>query len=101
MKKNIALILLTVCLLFVSCKSEPSKSKSDTNQYSLETTATEQIDNDVSKEDAEYVASKNSNKYHRLKCRYVDNIKPENIVYYEYEYQATGDGKEPCSKCKP
>ena len=48
-----------------------------------------------------YAASRESNKYHRTYCHYVDNILPENLVYYTSEEAARRAGKTPCSACKP
>ena len=48
-----------------------------------------------------YAASRESNKYHRLRCHYVDNILPENLVYYTSEDAARRAGKSPCSVCRP
>ena len=82
-----------VIFSFVSCSNEH-------DQPTTETIAQEQTVNNQTVV-RKYVASKNSNKYHKLSCRYVNNIKRENLVYYEYEYQAKEDGKEPCSECRP
>ena len=111
MKKLIKFITVTLCLFllcsFVSCSSGSSSSNDEKPSsekdpwYDGEGFKDEEIDDEISREDALYLASKSSNKYHRLSCRYADQIKPENIVYYEYEYQATDDGKEPCAVCKP
>ena len=48
-----------------------------------------------------YVASVNSNKYHRLNCDYANNILDQNRVYYETTADAERDGKSPCSSCRP
>ena len=48
-----------------------------------------------------YVASRESNKYHRLSCQYVDQILKENRVYYKTEEAARRAGKSPCSVCNP
>lgn len=110
MKNYIKFIALALCLFvlysFTSCSSGSSQSNdkkpsSEKSTWYDEDVEDEEIDDEISREDARYAASKNSNKYHRLSCRYVDQIIAENIVYYEYEYQATNDGKEPCSACKP
>lgn len=41
-----------------------------------------------------YVASKNSDKYHTASCKYALKIKPENQVCYQTQEQAKLDGKE-------
>ena len=48
-----------------------------------------------------YAASRESNKYHRPSCYYVDNILPENLFYFSTETAARGAGYSPCSVCKP
>ena len=51
--------------------------------------------------DVEYVASENSDKYHRLSCRYSDQILEGNRIYYKTMQEAEEDGKSPCSVCLP
>ena len=48
-----------------------------------------------------YAASRESNKYHRPSCYYVDNILPENLFYFSSEADARGAGYSPCSVCEP
>lgn len=48
-----------------------------------------------------YAASRESDKYHSTYCYYVDNILPENLVYYSSEDAARRAGKSPCSVCNP
>lgn len=48
-----------------------------------------------------YVASVNSDIYHRSSCDYVDNILEENRTYYLSKLRAIIDGKQPCSVCMP
>lgn len=50
---------------------------------------------------ARYAASRESNKYHRPSCYYVDNILPENLFYFSSEYAARQAGYSPCSVCEP
>lgn len=45
-----------------------------------------------------YVASVNSDKYHRLSCDYAGNILAGNRIYYATAEEA---GKKPCSVCRP
>lgn len=53
------------------------------------------------RQNREYVASVNSDKYHRLTCDYADNILEENRVYYKTPADAERDGKYACSVCRP
>lgn len=48
-----------------------------------------------------YVASVNSDTFHRSSCDYVDNILEENRTYYLSKLRAIIDGKQPCSVCMP
>lgn len=50
---------------------------------------------------AEYIASSESDKYHRRSCEYVENILDENRVYYDTAADAERDGKTACSVCRP
>lgn len=48
-----------------------------------------------------YVASSESNRYHRTSCHYVDQILSENLIYFYSENSARGAGYSPCSICEP
>ncbi len=48
-----------------------------------------------------YVASKNSNVFHRPDCSSAKRIKPENLVGYRSRDEAINAGKRPCKRCKP
>ena len=48
-----------------------------------------------------YVASNNSDIFHKPGCRWAKNIAPENLVTYESREQAIKVGKRPCKWCKP
>ncbi len=52
-------------------------------------------------ETGDFVASKNSDVFHRENCHYVDQIYKGNIVYYKNRESAIAAGKSPCSVCKP
>jgi PKD repeat protein len=49
----------------------------------------------------QYVASKNSDVFHRPSCSYVAQINPENRVYFATRGEALGSGRRPCSQCNP
>ena len=49
----------------------------------------------------EYVASKNSEVFHRPECSSAKRIKPENLVGYNSKNEAIRAGKKPCKRCKP
>jgi len=48
-----------------------------------------------------YVASKNSQVFHRPNCRSAKRISPENIVGYSNRDDAIKAGKRPCKACTP
>ena len=48
-----------------------------------------------------YVASEKSDKCHKEKCRFVDNILQENILYFYSKDEALDSGYSPCGVCKP
>ena len=52
-------------------------------------------------EDARFVGSATSKKYHRPDCRYALKIKPENLIYFQSEEDAKGQGYLPCKSCNP
>jgi hypothetical protein len=48
-----------------------------------------------------YVASKNSNVFHRPGCEWAKKIKPENLIGYSSRAEAITSGKRPCNRCRP
>jgi endonuclease YncB( thermonuclease family) len=48
-----------------------------------------------------YVGSKNSDVYHYPSCQYVDNILPENKIWFSSAQDAINHGYRPCKVCKP
>jgi len=48
-----------------------------------------------------FVASKNSNVFHRPDCSSAKRIKPANLVGYNRREAAIEAGKRPCKRCKP
>jgi hypothetical protein len=49
----------------------------------------------------EYVASKNSDVFHKPDCSSAKRIKPENLVGYNSRDEAINAGKRPCGQCNP
>lgn len=49
----------------------------------------------------EYVASKNSQVFHKPGCRWAKNISENNLVSYDSREEAIKAGKRPCKWCKP
>jgi hypothetical protein len=48
-----------------------------------------------------YVASKNSQVFHRPDCRSAKRISAENLVFYKTREEAIKAGKRPCKVCSP
>ncbi|MDP2918094.1 MAG: Ada metal-binding domain-containing protein [bacterium] len=51
------------------------------------------------KQTGQFVASKNSNKYHLPTCRFAKKIKPENQVWFSSAAEAESRGYAPCGTC--
>lgn len=49
----------------------------------------------------EYLASRNSTKYHKQTCRIAKRIKPDNVITFASPEDAANAGYEPCKICKP
>jgi hypothetical protein len=79
----------------------PHKRLSDANDIS--TAAKEQVEPAAESTQVEYkyIASKNSNIFHKPDCIWVKRIKPENLVYYSSRDEAINAGKKPCKQCNP
>jgi hypothetical protein len=50
---------------------------------------------------ARYIASKNSDAFHLLTCRWAAEISEGNKVYFETFQDAVSSGRLPCGVCKP
>ena len=50
---------------------------------------------------AEFLGSKNSNKYHSLSCTHAQRIKPQNLVIFISPEDAVKSNYVPCKVCKP
>ena len=48
-----------------------------------------------------YVASKNSEVFHKPECSSAKRIKPENLIGYGSRDEAINTGKRPCRRCNP
>lgn len=97
--KRILALLLALLLCLTAC-SNISEAEKDTKKETRPGVIEREPDEDPEPE-RRYAASSESDKYHRLSCRYVDKIKSYNIVYYSSESEARADGKKPCSVCNP
>ena len=89
----ISVVLAALCLFFAL---RPSLAPSVPASTPAVTTTQA-----VTRTSGQYVASVNSNKFHRTSCRHAQDILNENRVYYDTVTEAEDDGKEPCSVCRP
>lgn len=50
-------------------------------------------------EDAQFIGSSQTKKYHKLDCTYGKKITEDNAVYFDTEESAVSNGYEPCKSC--
>lgn len=98
-ERNLALALCAVLLIAV-LSLVPAQVRTTAGD-ATETAAVSASVQPSRRMERNYVASVNSDKYHRLSCDYAGNILEENRVYYATAGQAEAAGKEPCSVCRP
>lgn len=82
MKKILSISIVIILLLAITCQADSTKQAIPSAQY-------------------KYVGSVNSNKYHRLSCKWAKKIKPKNAVYFKDKKEAEEKGYKPCKVCKP
>ena len=94
--KIIVVILAVLCISLAGIltyqwygSSKPTSSETTTEQQYNQNT------------DIKYVASKESDKFHREDCKFAKNIKKSNLVTYETIEEAENSGRRPCSECNP
>jgi len=73
-----------------SIDNEPNVSPIPQNEQTKPTTA-----------EYKYIASKNSNVFHKAGCSMAARISPANLVFYNSRDEATNAGKRPCKRCNP
>lgn len=56
---------------------------------------------DTVEEPSYYVASSQSDVFHKPDCSYVNNISAQNRITFDTREQAVNAGYRACSKCKP
>jgi hypothetical protein len=78
-------------------------SDADVIEIASSTNQVEQADKDVNSTTVEYsyVASNNSNIFHKPDCRWAQNISKENLIKYKSREEAIKAGKRPCKTCNP
>src|SRR3972149_4216373 len=50
---------------------------------------------------AQFVGSKNSDKYHKQECQWAKRISESNLRTFDSAEEATDAGYQPCKVCKP
>lgn len=104
-QRNIALVLcvvfFTLALLFAFHPAQAAAELKETSAVPTSQNDAITFTEWTRRQNCEYVASVNSDKYHRLACDYVDNILEENMVYYKTPADAERGGKYACSVCRP
>jgi competence protein ComEC len=55
----------------------------------------------VSKSEAAYIGNSSTKKFHRLNCRYADQISLANIIYFKQRADAVNTGYDACKVCNP
>ena len=58
-----------------------------------------EIEHKKSESNAPYVASKNSNIFHKPSCPHAETIKPENMIQFNSLEEAKASGRRGCKKC--
>lgn len=119
MKRNI--IPGVLILLILGCNRQPDTAALEARVNRLESdvallqskidnvAASNSAKNDLQAEkefknpesEENFVASRNSDKFHNLSCSSANRISAENIVGYRSREQAIEDGKVPCKRCNP
>lgn len=101
-QRDLALILcvifFVIAMLFAFRPAAASKDAAPVEAQAEETVSFAEW---TRRQKAEYIASSESDKYHRRSCEYVENILDENRVYYDTAADAERDGKTACSLCRP
>ena len=90
--------------IYKATKTTSTKSSdADINETDLSKIPEKQDETDVNPAISEYkyVASKNSNIFHKPECRWAKNISEENLVKYKSKDEAIKAGKRPCKTCNP
>ena len=80
--------------------SQPDRS-ADANDTSAVSVTTSRPSIKQVMAEYEYVASKNSEVFHKPDCRWAKKISPKNLVGYDTKAEAIKAGKRPCRGCKP
>ena len=101
-QRNLAIVL---CVIFFAAAMlfalRPAAAGKDTAPAEARAETAVSFAEWTRRQKAEYIASAESDKYHRRSCEYVENILDENRVYYDTAADAENSGKTACSLCRP
>lgn len=101
-QRDLALILCAIFFLIAMLFAfRPATADKDAAPVETQAETTVSFAEWTRRQKAEYIASSESDKYHRRSCEYVENILDENRVYYDTAADAECDGKTACSLCRP
>ena len=81
--------------------NSPNKLPSDANDISIAPKEQLKPVAESTPAEYEYVASKNSEVFHKPDCSWAKRIKPENLIGYSSRDEAINAGKRPCRRCNP
>ncbi|SFL81605.1 Metal binding domain of Ada [Methanobrevibacter olleyae] len=84
-----------------SLTDDSSSSSDSSDSYSSSSGSSSYNDDSEPVTGGSYVASKNSNKFHRASCGHASRIKEYNRRYYSSRDEAISAGKVPCKFCDP
>jgi hypothetical protein len=100
---NLADMVLEQVRVFIAAKS--ASRPSDVNQISPQFAKSSVEINTKSETkknvESKFVASKNSDTFHKATCPSAKRISPNNLVTYATREEAINAGKKPCQRCNP
>lgn len=86
-----------------STNISPTNNTNTSTPSPTNSSSSQNVSNSSSNHDSgiTYVASANSNVFHRPGCRYVNQIKEKNKIYFNSRDEAINAGYHPCEVCNP
>lgn len=71
------------------------------NQQTQQNVENNTVEDNIKSSEIQYVGSNESNKYHKVNCRWAKKIKPENLIEFKTKEEAESKGYIPCKVCNP
>lgn len=93
----ISIFTLIIMAVFLFLTFKPDNKATISKEKPSDKSESEHFD--IKKTDGDYVASVNSDVYHKKSCDYAEKIKNENRIYFETTGEARGSGRRPCEVC--